>query len=247
MCAKVEILGTLCRYEEMRVGLSHRRRQGNEAVGVGRSAHPVTDVESPQGKTRPLRTLHIASPIPLSLLLKRQRSPLNFKIACFGILCLAWVVIINISLSDRLVASRPKSLGDLMNLPILIHLKPKVDRQGTLELLRSPTSPDYGGLKLFADLRHSSKDHLHHDNRRRNENAQFARVIDPEDVDRYNRERGIQLYRMDIMYVSRRFDHDQELRYPRTCVRNNWRSRIYPNCNTVHELHHERGRQKILG
>jgi len=44
-----------------------------------------------------------------------------------------------------------------------------------------------------------------------------------------------------------KFDHDEEVDQPQVCQRNNWRSNIFPNCNTFHELIRDDGRDKYLG
>ena len=86
--------------------------------------------------------------------------------------------------------------------------------------------PDYGGLDYVSLTE-----------------EEFVRKIYKYDGDTYEEERYELLEEMDQARAATSWDDEL---HPRECVRNNWISAIYPNCNMFHEII-QQGQDKFLG
>jgi hypothetical protein len=171
---------------------------------------------------------------------RRPPSKLDCWLCAVAVLSVMQLIVMNINVSkggrkQSVVGSHPRLL---IRLPITptrgqtTSLHHPVRRKSMLSDSYYPGN--YGGLVIPA---------LSND-------TAFVRTI--------NVDRDSQLYeqeRYDLLHAMRhgarsRLEHDEEQDRPRECERNNWRSTVYTNCNTFHELdmeYDELYHKKFLG
>jgi hypothetical protein len=96
--------------------------------------------------------------------------------------------------------------------------------------------PDYGGL-FFESLTFPTDTNDGQAMSDADIDLYFRRKVLTFDADRYEEEREKELSMMDEYDdTSTETDHDDELKQPAQCQRNNWVSSLHINCNTFHEL-----------